>query len=168
MLSCLGYPECRAVQFFPPCVVSAQPHTTLCGTVSHTHTHTHTHAHTHTTLYTDTYTELYTVCIQCMSTVVTTACILYGLKLLWVKTFAKIYLFTDLLPNRNVGWAYYAYNTPHQKLNFRGSHQYCDIQESFGYTPVYHVCACSASHLQCTMWSCTSSLALSLRPFPES
>ena len=33
MLSCLGYPGCRAVQFFPPCVTSAQPHTSLCGNV---------------------------------------------------------------------------------------------------------------------------------------
>ena len=33
MLSCLGYPECRAVQFFPPCVASAQPHTSLCSNV---------------------------------------------------------------------------------------------------------------------------------------
>ena len=33
MLSCLGYPNCRAVQFFPPCVASAQPHPSLCGNV---------------------------------------------------------------------------------------------------------------------------------------
>lgn len=42
MLSCLGYPECRAVQFFPACVASAQPHTSLCSNVredSVTHVH---------------------------------------------------------------------------------------------------------------------------------
>ena len=36
MLSCLGYPDCRAVQFFPPCVASAQPHTSLCSNVRYT------------------------------------------------------------------------------------------------------------------------------------
>ena len=33
MLSCLGYPECRAVQFFPPCVSLARPHSSLCSNV---------------------------------------------------------------------------------------------------------------------------------------
>ena len=33
MLSCLGYPECRAVQFFPPCVLHAKPDSSLCSSV---------------------------------------------------------------------------------------------------------------------------------------
>ena len=34
MLSCLAYPECRAVQFFPPYVLHAVPDSSTCSRVS--------------------------------------------------------------------------------------------------------------------------------------
>ena len=37
MLSCLGYPQCRAVQFFPKCVIGAELHESSCDTVCGSH-----------------------------------------------------------------------------------------------------------------------------------
>jgi len=34
MLSCLGYPQCRAVQFFPRSVLEADRHDSCCESVS--------------------------------------------------------------------------------------------------------------------------------------
>ena len=34
MLSCIGFPECRAVQYFPGFVTDAEPHESTCSRVS--------------------------------------------------------------------------------------------------------------------------------------